>query len=94
MPSALVALTNIYRPDFAGSANWSVSFYVAGYGVKGRLLVPVEYGMFEGGNIPKIARDRLRLFAGALADSTTGYALTDQQVIKLRKDYQANVFLR
>jgi hypothetical protein len=94
MPSALVALTNIHRPNSTESANWSVSFYVSGHGVKGRLLVPVGYGIFEGGNIPKVARDRLRLFAGALADSTTGYALTDQQVIKLRKDYQANVFLR
>ena len=94
MSSALVAISNILRPKPDGPAFWTVSFYVSAYDVKGQLSVPVEYGPFIGENIPKVARNRLRLFAGTLADTTTSYALTDDQVMKLRKDYQPDSFLR
>ena len=63
-------------------------------GVKGRLLVPVDCGSFTGANILKVARNQLRLFSGALADTTATYALTEQQIFKLRSDYQPDVFLR
>jgi hypothetical protein len=94
MPSAVVAVTNVHRLDPTGPAAWGVSFYVAAYGVKGRLLVPVDCGPFTGANILKVARNQLRLFSGALADTTATYALTEQQIVKLRRDYQPNVFLR
>ena len=94
MSSSLIAVTDVRRPAPDGPAFWAVSFYVSANGTKGHLSVPVEYGAFIGESILKVARNRLRLFAGTLADSTTSYALTDDQVLKLRKNYEPDPFLR
>jgi hypothetical protein len=94
MSSALVAVTDIRRPAPDGPAYWTVSFYVSVHGVKGHLSVPVEYGAFVGENILKVARNRFRLFAGTVADSTARYALTDDQLLKLRKSYEPDPFVR
>src|SRR3712207_5623102 len=83
MSSALIAVTDVRRPAPDGPPYWTVSFYVSAQGARGQLSVPVEYGVFVGENNLKVARNRLRIFSGTLADSTTSYALTDDQILKL-----------
>ncbi len=93
--SAFVGVTNVYPPQQGEeSPSWVVAFYVSAYGVRGKVSVGVPVGVHRGENIVKVARNRLRLFAGALADTTADYALTDQQVTRLRADYQPDALRR
>ena len=92
---AFVGITNVYPPKQGDETpSWVVAFYVSAYGVKGRVSVPMPVGVHQGENIVKVARNRLRLFAGAIADATTSYALTDQEVVRLRADYEPDVMRR
>ncbi len=74
--------------------HWDVKFAVFGRGITGTVIVPVAYGLYSGENILKVARNDLRIFSGSLADATAPYALTPDQVTRLRKDYQPDPLLR
>jgi hypothetical protein len=77
------------RPEY-----WDVDFAVFGRGMHGHVIVPVPCGVYSGENILKVARNSLRVFSGYLADATTTYALTDDQIVRLRRDYQPDPLLR
>ncbi|ACL58356.1 hypothetical protein [Methylobacterium nodulans] len=93
MPPVFVGVANMQCRRPGAPLYWDVSFCVSGHDVTGRLVVPVPHGVLCGENILKVARNRL-LFAGSLADATAAYALTDEQVLKLRKDFQPDPLLR
>lgn len=77
------------RPEY-----WDVDFVVFGRGMRGHIIVPVPCGVYSGETILKVARNSLRVFCGHLADATTAYALTDEQILRLRRDYQPDPLLR
>ncbi|MGY2049217.1 hypothetical protein [Methylobacterium sp. JK268] len=94
MRSASVGVANMHCRPSGAPEYWDVTFALFGEDVSGRLVVPVPYGVYGGENILRVARNRLRIFSGALADVTAAYALTEDQIQRLRKDYQPDPLLR
>lgn len=92
-PKAFIGVGNVYR-GAAEQGSWTVSFVISGNGAKGSILVPVDHGAFRGENILKVARNRLRIFTGLLADQAVQFALTDQEVSRLRSDYEPDPLRR
>ena len=92
-PHVVIAVANIY--DTAREYDTlRVSFFVSSATVKGNLIVEVPKGIYDANGILDIARDKLRYFAGSLADATVSFALTDSQISRLRKDYQPDPLRR
>ena len=93
-PSAFVAVGNVWRSHPGETDTWLVEFVVGMGTSKGKLTVVVERGPYVGENMLKVARNRLRIFCAALADATTIHALTDDQIRKLRVDYEPDALKR
>ena len=94
MNTVRVVVSNIHHPADRDTDEWGVEFTVFYGRLRGRIVVPVKHGAFEGENIIKIARNDLRLFSGAFADAMAESALTADQVARLRKDYQPDALKR
>ncbi|KMO20900.1 hypothetical protein [Methylobacterium platani] len=94
MDKVSFGVANMHCRLSATPEHWDVKFAVFGRGITGTVIVPVAYGLYSGENILKVARNDLRIFSGSLADATAPYALTPDQVTRLRKDYQPDPLLR
>ena len=90
----LIGVNNVYSAKTEEGGCWTISFHVAANGIQGSLLVPVDRGAFDGLNTLKVARNRLRIFSGMLADATVPFALTENELSKLRLDYQPDPLRR
>jgi hypothetical protein len=94
MNTVRFVVSNIHHPADRDTDEWGVGFTVFYGRLRGRIVVPVKRGAFEGENIIKIARNDLRLFSSAFADAMVESALTADQVARLRKDYQPDALKR
>ncbi len=94
MQAVRVLVSNIYHPIGAEADEWGVEFTIFSGRLRGRIVVPVQRGAFEGENIIKIARNELRIFSSAFADAMVDSALTSDQIARLRKGYEPNPLKR
>ncbi|MGF9764272.1 hypothetical protein AAII07_55135, partial [Microvirga sp. 0TCS3.31] len=94
MKTVRVVVSNMHHPIRGETDEWGVEFTIFYGRLRGRIVVPVQNGAFEGGNIIKIARDQLRIFSVDFADAMIDSALTADQIAQLRKGYQPDALKR
>jgi len=93
-PTVRLVVSNMHRPVREEFDEWGVEFTIFYGRLRGRIVVPIQNGAFEGGNIIKIARDQLRIFSSDFADAMIDSALTADQIAQLRKGYQPDALKR
>ena len=94
MDTVRVVVSNMHRPIREQADEWGVEFSIFYGRSRGRIVVPVQRGAFEGENIIKIARNELRILSVDFADAMVDSALTADQITQLRKGYQPDALKR
>ncbi|MGF9764254.1 hypothetical protein AAII07_55045 [Microvirga sp. 0TCS3.31] len=94
MKTVRVVVSNMHHPIRGEIDEWGVEFAIFYGRLRGRIVVPVQRGAFEGENIIKIARDQLRIFGIDFADAMVDSALTTDQIARLRKGYEPDALKR